>query len=52
MPEEERKMLALLARIVWKINFGDQTTADEDRALSNILNELDAWDVDPKDFHW
>ena len=52
MTEEERKMIGLLARILYKINFGDKLNIDEERALSNIICELDAWDINAKDFHY
>lgn len=49
---ELTKLVPFLARLIYKQAVGDQLDSDEWRALTNIVDDLGGWDIDPKDFHW
>lgn len=48
----EETVVPFLARLIYKQAVGDQLDSDEWRALTNIVDDLGGWDIDPKDFHW
>ena len=49
---ELMKMIPFLARCIYKQELEIKLEKDELRALSNIVDDLGGWDIDPKDFHW
>lgn len=49
---ELTRVVPFLARCIYKQELGDNLTNDEFRALSNIIDDLSGWDIDPKEFHW
>lgn len=52
MTDEERKMLAYLARMLWKVAVGLSPEFDECRALDNIADILGSNEIDEKEFIW
>lgn len=52
MTDRERKMLAYLARMLWKISIGQSLDHNEDQSLDNIADELGFGEIDEKEFRW
>lgn len=52
LTDRERKMLAYLARMLWKISIGQNLDHNEDQSLDNIADELGFNEIDEKEFRW
>lgn len=52
MDERERKMIAFLAGMVWRLANGEYPNFNEMRQLDNIMSELGYQDLDENEFRY
>ena len=52
MNDEERKQMAYLAGMLWKIGTGQTLDGNELQSLDNIASDLGFQDLDEREFRW